>query len=353
VISDRLPTLGASPVELPRGRRLVGRALARPSLPALVGLVVVLVFFGLQTPELLSPGGLASVLDPAALLGIGGVAVALLLIAGQFDLSIGVTAVATSLVTALLIDRAGWNTWAALLVSLTAALVVGLVNGFLVVNTGLPSFLVTLATFLVLQGTSQAGVEALAGSARVTGLEGAPGWAAAQKVFASTLQVGDGRFRVSLLWWLVLTGVATWALWRTKFGNAVFASGGARRAARQLGVPVRRTTLILFCVTAAAGWLIGTLGLVRLDGVQVGAPGLATAVDFVVIAVIGGCLLTGGYGSTVGAAIGALVYAVAREGIALAGWDPPWFQAFLGVLLLLALLTNGIVRYRLKAVPRS
>jgi simple sugar transport system permease protein len=187
----------------------------------------------------------------------------------------------------------------------------------------------------------------------VTGLDGNPGWAAAETVFGSTWQLGEGRFRVSLLWWLALTALATWALWRTRFGNAVFASGGARRAARQLGVPVRRTTLTLFCLTAAAGWLIGTLGLVRLDGVQVGAPGLGTAVDFVVVAVIGGCLLTGGYGSTVGAAIGALVYAVAREGIALAGWDPPWFQAFLGVLLLLALLTNGVVRYRLKAVPRS
>jgi simple sugar transport system permease protein len=253
----------------------------------------------------------------------------------------------------LLIQQAGWGTWAALLCSLLAALLIGLVNGFLVVNTGLPSFLVTLATFLVLQGTSQAGVEALAGSARVTGLDGAPGWASADAVFGSTLHVGDGRFRVSLLWWLALTILATWALWRTRFGNAVFASGGARRAARELGVPVRRTTLTLFCLTAGAGWLIGTLGLVRLTGVQVGTPGLATAVDFIVVAVIGGCLLTGGYGSTVGAAIGALVYAVAREGIALAGWDAPWFQAFLGVLLLVALLTNGVVRYRLKAVPRS
>jgi len=311
------------------------------------------VFFGIQAPELLTTGGLASVLDPAALLGIGGVAVALLLIAGQFDLSIGVTAVASSLMTALLVEQAGWNTWAALLASLSAAILVGLVNGFLVVNTGLPSFLVTLATFLVLQGTSQAGVEALAGSARVSGLEGSPGWDVADAVFGSTLHVGGGLFRVSLVWWLALTALATWALWRTRFGNAVFASGGARRAARQLGVPVRRTTLTLFCITAAAGWLIGTFGLVRLDGVQVGAPALGTAVDFVVIAVIGGCLLTGGYGSAVGAAIGALVYSLAREGIALAGWDPPWFQVFLGVLLLLALLTNGVVRYRLKAVPRS
>jgi simple sugar transport system permease protein len=353
VISDRLPTLGAPPVEMPRGRRLLGRALARPSLPALVGLVVVVVVFGVQAPGLLGSGGLASVLDSAAPLGIGAVAVALLLIAGQFDLSIGVIALASSLVTALLIEQAGWGTWPALAASLAAALVVGLINGFLVVNTGLPSFLVTLATFLVLQGSSLAGVEALAGSARVTGLDEAAGWASADAVFGSTLQLGDGRFRVSLLWWLLVTLVATWALWRTRFGNAVFASGGARKAARQLGVPVRRTTLTLFCLTAAAGWLIGTLGLVRLDGVQVGAPGLGTAVDFIVVAVIGGCLLTGGYGSAVGASIGALLYAVARYGIALAGWDPPWFQAFLGVLLLVALLTNGVVRHRLKEVPRS
>ena len=262
-------------------------------------------------------------------------------------------AVATSLVTALLIEHAGWGTWPALAGSLVVALAVGLVNGFLVVNTGLPSFLVTLATFLVLQGTSQAGAQAVAGSARVAGLEDAEGWSSASAVFGATMQLGDGRFRISLVWWLAATAVASWALWRTRFGNGVFASGGARRAARQLGVPVRRTTLILFCLTAAAGWLIGTLALIRLDGVQVGAPGLGTGVDFIVVAVIGGCLLTGGYGSAIGAAAGALLYGVARQGITLAGWDAPWFQALMGVLLLVALLTNGVVRRRLKAVPRS
>jgi simple sugar transport system permease protein len=353
VITDRLPALGVAPVELARDRRLLTRVLARPSLPALVGLVIVLVVFGIQAPALLTSGGLAGVLDVAALLGIGAVAVSLLLIAGQFDLSIGVLAVASSLVTALLIEHAGWGAWPALGGSLAVALAVGLVNGYLVVNTGLPSFLVTLATFLILQGTSQAGAQAVAGTARVTGLEDAAGWNSASAVFGATMQVGDGRFRISLVWWLAATALATWALWRTRFGNAVFASGGARRAARQLGVPVRRTTLTLFCLTATAGWLIGTLALIRLDGVQVGAPGLGTGVEFIVVAVIGGCLLTGGYGSAIGAAVGALLYAVARQGITLAGWDPPWFQALLGVLLLVALLANGVVRHRLKMVPRS
>jgi simple sugar transport system permease protein len=352
-MTERLPRLGAAPVELPRGRALLIRALARPSLPATVGLVVVVAFFGVQAPSLLTAGGLAGILDVAAVLGIGAVAVALLLIAGQFDLSVGVVSVASSLVTALLIQQAGWGIWAALAASLAVALAVGLVNGLLVVNTGLPSFLVTLATFLVLQGTSQAAAQGVAGSARVADLEGAAGWQSASAVFGATLQLGDGRFRVSLLWWLAATALATWALWRTRFGNAVFASGGARRAARQLGVPVRRTTVTLYCLTATAGWLIGTLGLIRLESVQVGAAGLALGVDFIVVAVIGGCLLTGGYGSAVGAAVGALLYAVARQGITLAGWDAPWFQALLGVLLLVALLANGVVRRRLKAVPRS
>jgi simple sugar transport system permease protein len=352
VTADHLPAFGPAPSAVPAGRRLLGRALARPSLAALVGLVVVVVFFGLQAPGLLSSGGLASMLDVAALIGIGGVPVALLLIAGQFDLSVGVVAVASSLVTALLIQGAGWGIWPALIASLACAVVVGLVNGLLVVTTGLPSFLVTLATFLVLQGTTLAGAHLVAGSARVEGLDAARGWDSAVAVFGSTLQVGDGRFRVSLLWWLGVTALAAWVLWRTRFGNAVFASGGARRAARELGVPVARTTVTLFCVTAVAGWLLGTLGLVRLGGIQV-APGLGGEIEFIVVAVIGGCLLTGGYGSAIGAAIGALLYAVVRQGIALAGWDQRWFQAFLGVLLLVALLASGVVRRRLKAVPRS
>jgi simple sugar transport system permease protein len=351
VITDRLPAYRAA-TAVPWGRRITARALARPSLPALVGLLVVVVLFALRAPGLLTSRELATLLDGAALLGIGGVAVALLLIAGQFDLSIGAVAVAAPLVTALLIGSAGWSTWPALLASLAVALLIGLVNGLLVVGTGLPSILVTLATFLVLQGTTQAGSYAMTGSAQVRGLDAAAGWHSAAAVFGSTVQLGDGRFRVSVLWWLGVTALATWVLWRTRFGNAVFAGGGAARAARELGVPVGRTTVVLFCVTATAGWLIGTLAMVRLGGIQVSV-GLDGGIDFIVIAVIGGCLLTGGYGSTVGAAAGALLYAVARQGITLAGWDPRWFQALLGVLLLVALLANGVVRRRLRAVPRS
>jgi simple sugar transport system permease protein len=253
-------------------------------------------------------------------------------------------------VTALLVGHAGWDLWPALLVSLACALVVGLVNGVLVVSTGMPSFLATLATFLLVEGATLAGAHLVSGTSHVAALR--QDRRASAAVFDGTLHLGGGVFRVSLLWWLAATGVASWVLWRTKFGNAVLASGGARRAARELGVHVRRTTVTLFCFTATAGWLIGTLGLVRTGGLEI-SPGLTEDVDFVVVAVIGGSLLSGGYGSPIGAALGALVYAAAREGIALSGWDVRWFQALLGVLLLVALLANGVVRSRLKAAPRS
>ena len=352
--TDRLPAFGVPPAAPRRstGRRLLDRLLARPSVGALLGLVVVTVFFGLQSPGLLSSAGLATVLDVAAPLGIGGVAVALLLVAGQFDLSIGVVAIGSSLVTALLVSSAGMGTWPALALSLLAALAVGAVNGLLVVATGLPSFLVTLATFLVLQGGALGLASSVTHSERVTGLPGAPGWDSAARLFGASTDIGEGRFHVSLLWWAGLTALTTWLLWRTRFGNGLFSTGGARRAARELGVPVARTTVLLYLGTAAAGWLIGTLSLLRTGGVHV-APRLDEQVTFVIVAVIGGCLLSGGYGSTFGASVGALLYGVAQIGIPRAGWDARMFQVFLGLLLLVALLLNGVVRRRLQAVPRS
>jgi simple sugar transport system permease protein len=352
VISDGVSGFATAAPPTTRRSRLLDRALARPSSSALGGLLVAAVLFGVLVPDLLTAGGLAGVLDVAATLGIGAVAVALLLVAGEFDFSVGALAAASGLLSAVLIIEAGWSTWPALAVGLLAALVVGVVNGVLVVNTGLPSFLVTLATLLVLQGGVSHGIGVLSESGRVDTLDDASGWASAEAVFGSGLELGDGRFRVSLLWFLAVTALATWALWRTRFGNALFAIGGARRAATELGVPVRRTTVALFCLTAAAGWLIGVLALIRVGAVAA-VPGLGSGVDFLVVAVIGGCLLTGGWGSVFGAAVASLLYAVALQGITLAGWAPQWFEMLLGVLLLVALVANGVVLRRLRAAPRS
>ena len=347
--ADRLP-FARRPA--PPRRRLVDRVLARPSVAAALGLLVVVVVFGLRVPDLLSVGGLAAVLDTAALLGIGGVAVGLLLVGGHFDLSIGTLAMSSAVLTGVLAGTAEWGVWPALTASLAAALAVGLLNGWLVVRTGLPSFLATLATALVLQGVTLAGLPLVAGAPRISGLDEAPGWSSASALFGSTAEIAGGVFSVSLLWWVTLTAGAGWLLWRTRFGNEVLSMGGSRRAARELGVPVQRTTLVLYALTALAAWLLGTLTLVPVASVAA-TPALTMAIDFVVVAVLGGCLLTGGYGSMAGAAVGALLYAVARRGVELAGWDLRWSQALLGVFLLVALFIGGAVRGRLRAAPRS
>ncbi|SDP53802.1 monosaccharide ABC transporter membrane protein, CUT2 family [Klenkia soli] len=331
-----------------RGRRL----LTRPSTPAFVGVLVALVVFGAQAPQLVGTGGLASLLDAAALIGIGAVAVTLLLVAGQFDVSIGVLSVASSVTAGLLVSEAGWGVWPALAASLVGALAVGVVNGLLVVLTGLPSFLVTLATFLVLQGGTLVVAQSVAGTSLVDRVEGAAGWPSAEALFGSGVALGGGRFRISILWWLAAVVLAGWLLRRTRFGNAIYALGGSRRAAREMGVPTASTTVALYLLTATAAWLLGTLALVRQGGVPV-APEFGDEIEYLVVAVIGGCLLGGGYGSAVGAAAGALLYGTVRTGIDIAGWESYSFQVVLGVLLVVALLANGVARRRLTAVPRS
>jgi simple sugar transport system permease protein len=331
--------------------RLLDRLVVRPEVGAALGAVLVFVFFSVVTERFLSVGGVSTWLDESSTLGIAAVAVALLMIGGEFDLSAGVMTASTALVTALLATKAGWNVWAALLVSLIFALLVGALNGWLVMRTGLPSFIVTLGTFLALQGVNLGVTRLVTGSVQVSGMRGADGYESAGGVFASTVEIGGSQFHVSILWWIGVTAVAAWLLMRTKFGNWIFAVGGSALSSRAVGVPLVRTKILLFMMTAGAAWLVGSMNILRLASVQANQ-GIGLEFQFIIAAVIGGCLLTGGFGSAVGAAIGALIFGMAKQGIVYARWDSDWFQLFLGVMLLAAVLVNNAFRRRAERVRR-
>ena len=187
------------------------------------------------------------------------VAVALLMIGGEFDLSAGVLTGTTGLILVTLATRYGLNVWLAMLVSLVVALGVGLLNGLIVTRTRLPSFIVTLGTFLMLQGVNLGVTKALTGTVQVSGLRRAEGYEAARTVFAGTIQIGGTSFRVAILWWLLVTALATWVLMRSRVGNWIFAVGGSEPAARAVGVPAARTKIALFMTTAVAAWLVGSI----------------------------------------------------------------------------------------------
>src|SRR4028118_1600650 len=142
---------------------------------------------------------------------------------------------------------------------------------------------------------------------------------------------------------------APWLLLRTRTGNWIFAVGGAQVSARQVGVPVFATKVGLFVTTAVAGWLVGMLSLFKSTTVQ-SVTGVGQEFIFIICAVVGGCLLTGGYGSAVGAAFGALIFGMVGQGIVYAGWESDWLYAFLGVMLLGAVLINNWVKSRAEAV---
>jgi simple sugar transport system permease protein len=329
----------------------LNRLVVRPEIGALIGALAVFVFFSIVADEFLTMGGVATWLDDSATLGIMAVAVALLMIGGEFDLSAGVMTASTALVTAIFATEVGLNVWLALLLSLVFALGVGALNGVLVVRTGLPSFIVTLGTFLALQGLNLGVTRLITNSVQVSGMRATDGYESAGFVFSSWITIGDTAFQISILWWIGFAALAAWLLVRTKFGNWIFAVGGAAQSARAVGVPVARTKILLFMGTALAGWLVGSINILRFTTVQANQ-GIGLEFQFIIAAVIGGCLLTGGFGSAIGAAIGALIFGMARQGIVFANWNSDWFMLFLGIMLLGAVLVNNTFRRRAERVRR-
>lgn len=322
------------------------KVLKRPESGAMVAALAIFIWFSVSTDAFATSGGSSTWLLGSSTIGIMAVAVALLMIGGEFDLSAGAMTGFTGLVVGIMTTEYGLNIWAAIGLSLVLALSIGALNGILVMKTGLPSFIVTLGTFFVLQGIDLAGTKALIGQVAIQGMTKVPYYDQPKALFGSAVHWGDnGSVYASVFWWIGVTAVATWVLLRTRAGNWIFALGGAEQAARQVGVPVFRAKVGLFMTTAGAGWLVGMLVLFRTSTVQ-SSTGVGQEFIYIICAVVGGCLLTGGYGSAIGAAFGALIYGMVNQGIVYSGWDSNWLKTFLGAMLLGAVLLNEWVRRR-------
>lgn len=322
----------------------------RVEVGAFIGAIVVWVFFALVTPtHWLTITGVSRILDSSSTLGIMAVAVALLMIGGEFDLSAGVLTGTSGLIAGMLATQLGLNIWLAMAVSLMFALAVGYFNGWMVVNTRLPSFIVTLASFFILRGANVGVTRLVTQRVLVSNIDQAAGFMQARSFFDLEFNLLGTQFRTSTLWWIVIALIAAWILQRTRYGNWIFAVGGDANAARNMGVPADRVKIALFMITSAAAWLVGMMSIVRLRS-AVASEGIGQEFVYIIAVVTGGCLLTGGYGSVIGACIGAIIFGMARVGIVFAGWDTDWFYSFLGIMLLVAVLVNNYTRRRAEEV---
>jgi simple sugar transport system permease protein len=330
---------GGKPVRDVGARR---RWLTRPELAAVAGAILVFLFFAVVAGDsgFLTSGGAASYLEVAAQLGIVAVPVAMLMIAGEFDLSVGSMVGAAGMIIAITTTEYGWPLLAGILLAFAVAAAVGFLNGYLVIRTGLPSFIVTLGMLFALRGLTIGFARLLTGRTQI-GLSDAVSGNPLTSFFAGSI----GNFSVAIIWWLVLAVLGTYVLQRTVFGNWIFGSGGDPNAARNVGVPVNRVKTILFMCTALSAALLATIQVLDAGSADV-LRGTLLELQAIAASVIGGVLLTGGYGSVVGAVFGALIFGMVQQGIFFTGVSTDWFQVFVGVMLLIAVVFNNFIRRR-------
>ncbi|MGW2185488.1 ABC transporter permease [Streptomyces sp. NPDC001719] len=329
-------------------RSYLRRMMGRPELGSVVGAAAVFLFFSFVADSFLQPSSLSTVLYASSTIGIMAVPVALLMIGGEFDLSTGVMVTSSALISSMFSYQMTANVWVGVGVSLLATLAIGFFNGFMLTRTKLPSFIITLGTFLMLTGLNLGFTKLISGTVSTKTIGDMDGFESAREVFASHLSIGDVDLQVTILWWLGLVALATWVLLRTRVGNWIFAVGGGADAARAVGVPVNKTKIGLYMAVAFCAWISGQHLLMSYDVVQSGE-GVGNEFLYIIAAVIGGCLMTGGYGSAIGSAVGAFIFGMTSKGIVYAQWNPDWFKFFLGAMLLLATLLNAWVRKRAEA----
>jgi simple sugar transport system permease protein len=342
--------------------------LGRPELGAVGGTVLVFIFFGIFAGDsgMFSAKGIITFLDVSAQVGILAAAVALLMIAGEFDLSIGSMIGFAGIVIAIPSVEWGWPLWICILLAFAIAGSIGFINGFLTIKTGLPSFIVTLATLFILRGLTLAVTRAVTNRTLVSGVGnlaegdwvspifsgyvfrpvfqwmGALGW---MTMRSDGMPLAPG-IPMAVVWWLGLTAVGTWLLVKTQFGNWIFSSGGDATAARNVGVPVARVKITLFVATGLVAALLATIQVLEAGSADT-LRGQMKEFEAIIAVVIGGTLLSGGYGSAIGAAFGALIFGTVQMGIFFTGVDTDWFKVFMGGMVLIAVLFNTYIRRRL------
>ena len=345
------------------------KALIRPELGSICGTILVFVFFFLVARDsgMFAADGVMNWGIVSAQFMIIAVGACLLMIAGEFDLSVGSMIGFSGIIIALFSVTWGWPVWLSIMIAFALAMSIGWLNGYLVIRTGLPSFIVTLAFLYILRGLTIFIAITTTNKTIIGGVrEAAEGdWLAAVfggkilkslfvwladlgvvETFVAGTRAGEpvvDGIPMLIVWAVILIIFAHVLLTRTKFGNWIFASGGDAQAARYAGVPVNRVKILMFVFTAFCATIFATCQVMEF-GSAAADRGLLKEFEAIISVVIGGALLTGGYGSVIGAALGALIFGVVQQGLFFAGVESSLFRVFLGGILLLAVILNTYIR---------
>lgn len=337
MISKTLSHSSVAAVETPSPGFSIGSLVRRPEMGSLIGLVAVFTFFSIfGGANFLTAGGAASWLNVAAGLGIVAIPVGLLMIAGHLDISVGSVIPAASMTVAIVSGYYEAPIIAGIIAAIALGLAVGFINGLLVIRTAVPSLIVTLATLFAVAGLTLGISVILTGSTSVA-IQGGP---IAKPLLGSFI---GGKFQVTIFWWIAAVIVAGFILHYLPYGNWIFALGGDKESARNAGIPTERLTILLFVASGLCAAFVGMSQAILYNSAQVSA-GQSYIFNSIISVVIGGVLLTGGYGSVVGIVLGTLTFAIVNQGIFYTGFNANWASFIIGVLLFAAVLMNNTFR---------
>ena len=311
-------------------RSILLRVFAIQELGVLVAGIVIGTVFAFLSPQFLTAASAGSILASAVQFGMVGLGVTILMISGEFDLSVASVYSLCPLVMASLWIDHGFNVFMALGFALTFALGIGLLNGLATLLLGIPSFIITLATALFWAGVSLN----LTGGYPISFFGDSPVMS-----WLGTAEIGNSKISVSILWLIGIATILAAVLRLTAVGNWIFASGGDGRAARAMGVPVARVKVGCFLLSSL---LAAFTGIIQFGSFGSATPtqGSDLALTAIVVAVVGGGSLMGGRGSIMGALLAAIVLGMSYTGLILSGVSTTWFQSFVGFLLLFAVIIN-------------
>lgn len=340
------------------------KILKKPEFPPVFGAILVFViFFFLADNRMFSLEGTLSWVEQAALIGILAVGVCLLMIAGEFDLSIGSMIGFAGMMMAILIVEFNINASLAIFITFIVSLAIGFLNGYLVVKTKLPSFIVTLGSLFILRGLTVALSRLLTNQTLVSGVNEHSsdsvlatffGGETFTSLFSFLAKYGliatynDGTpvvagIKMIIVWWIALTIFGVILLRLTKYGNWIYATGGDEQASKNMGVPTHKVKISLFMLSALCATIFAACQVFDYGSADA-QRGLQKEFEAIIAVVMGGALLTGGYGTVVGAFIGALIFGVVNIGIGYTGIDNDYFRVFLGCMLLAAVVFSDSVR---------
>lgn len=320
-------------------KRLLKIYMEKPELAAFVLMIALVILFQIQSDGVfLNANNLRGIFGILPEIGLMVIGVTILMICGEFDLSVGSVFALMPMVMAVLLAE-GTPFIIAFTVGMTAAAAIGFVNGFLTIKYNIPSFITTLGMLFIARSLTIV----ISGGFPPLLPNDLPNW-------LFTVFVGPGDlFRMSFVWFILIAVLASLMMSRSNFGNWIRATGGFLPAAKAMGIPTARVKIACFMLCSMLAGFAGMIQVLRL-GSPLPSIGEGWELQAVAAAVIGGTALSGGIGAVLGGVIGAILIRVIDNGLVLSQVDANWFKFSIGFLTIFAVVANTWLAKRAKSI---